>query len=174
VLGHFVDAVDEHKRPHLAELALDGIHEHQRESREGCHAAGDVGDDHQFGFGGPRKLELWFGRHPAVAQRVSHGVAEVERAAPAVTTLSCESRGELAREREQRLLQRLHLFAAGVHEFHVFRQRLAESLRHRFSPAVGDEPATNLGFYFFLELLDALLVFVFHQALLEVGRLALR
>jgi len=40
--------------------------------------------------------------------------------------------------------------------------------------ASGDQATPDLGFHFFLELLDSRLVLVLHQALLEIGRLALR
>ena len=56
-----------------------------------------------------------------------------------------------------------------MHEFHVFWQWLAQSLGHRLSTAIGHQPATNLGFDFFFELLDSAFVFVFGEALFEIG-----
>jgi len=102
---------------------------------------------------------------------VAHRVAEVERATPTVASLACKPRREFARQRKQRLLQPLHLFATGVHELHVFRQGFTQRLGHRLCPAVGDESTANFGFDFFLELLDALFVLVFRQALFETRHL---
>ena len=68
VARHLVDAVDEDEGTDLGELPLDRIDEHEGEPREGGHAAGDVGHDHQFGLGWPRILELRVGGHAAVAQ----------------------------------------------------------------------------------------------------------
>ena len=172
VVGDLVDAVDEHERAHLRELALDGVHEHQREPGERRHRAGDVGDDHQLGLGRTRVLELRLGRHAAVAEAVAHRVAEVERALATVATLAGQAGGELAGERLQRLLQVLHLVARGVHELDVFGQRLAQRLGHGLGTAVGDEAATDLGLDLLLELLDAIVVLVALEPLLERGELA--
>ena len=79
----------------------------QREPGERGHRPGDVGDDHHLGLRRARVLELRLGRHAAVAQRVAHGVAEVERALAAVAALAGQARGQLAGERVERLAQRL-------------------------------------------------------------------
>jgi len=68
VLGHFVDAIDKDERSHLAELALNCVHQHQGEARKRRHAARDVGHHHQFWFGRARILELRLSRHTAVTQ----------------------------------------------------------------------------------------------------------
>ena len=112
VLGDLVDAVDEHERADLGELALDGVDEHQREAGERGDRPGDVGHHHQLGLGRPRVLELRLGGHAAVGERVAHRVAEVERALAAVAALAGQPGRELAGERVQRLAQRQHLLAA--------------------------------------------------------------
>ena len=101
-----------------------------------------------------------------------HGVAEVERALAAVAALAGEAGGELAGERLQRLAQRQHLLAAGVHEVDVLGQRLAQRLGHGLDAAVGHQPAADLGLDLLLELLDAALVLVVLEPLLELGELA--
>ena len=172
VLCHLVDAVDEDERSHFAELALNRVHEHQREASKCCDAARDVGNHHQLRLCWARILELRFGRHSAVTERVTHRIAEVKRPATAMATLACEPRRQFAGEWEECFLQPLHLLAAGVHEFHVFGQRFAQSLGHRFCPAISNETATNLCLDFFLELLDSLFVLVFRQTLLQVRHVA--
>ncbi len=103
---------------------------------------------------------------------MAHGVAEVERALAPVPALAGESGGELAGQRVERLLQRLHLVADGVHELDVLGQRLAQRLGHRLGAAIGDQPAADLGLDLGLELLDAVLVLLFLEALLERRELA--
>jgi hypothetical protein len=60
-----------------------------------------------------------------------------------------------------------HLLAAGVHEVDVLGQRLAQRLGHRLDAAVGHEPAADLGLDLLLQLLDAVLVLVALEPLLE-------
>ena len=48
------------------------------------------------GLCGPRVAELRLGRHAAVAERVAHGAAEVERALAPVAALAGQAHGELA------------------------------------------------------------------------------
>ena len=98
---------------------------------------------------------------------MAHGVAEVERALAAVAALAGQAGGQLAGERLQRLAQRQHLVAAGVHEVDVFGQRLAQRLGHGLDAAVGHQAAADLGLDLLLEPLDAALVLVALEALLE-------
>lgn len=100
--------------------AADANDEHQREAGECRDTAGDVGHHHQLRLCRARIFELRLGWDASVAERMPHGVAEIEGTPPAVPALACESSGKLAREWKQRLFQPLHLFAAGMHELHVF------------------------------------------------------
>ena len=79
---------------------------------------------------------------------------------------------QLARQRVQRLAQHLHLVARGVHELDVLGQRLAQRLGHRLGTPVGDQPATDLRLDLALEAIDAALVLLAFEALLERGQLA--
>ena len=74
-----------------------------------------------------------------------HGLAEVELTAPAMPPALREPGGEGAGQGIDGALQELHLVARRVHEVDVFGQRLAQRARHRLDPAVGDEPAADLG-----------------------------
>jgi hypothetical protein len=56
-----------------------------------------------------------------------------------------------------------------VHELDVLRERLAERLRHRLRAPVGDEAAPDLGLDLSLELLDAILVLLALESLLQGG-----
>ena len=85
--------------------------------------------------------------------------------------LALQASGEFAGERPDRLAERCHLLTRGVHEVDIFGQRLAERLSHRFDTTVGDEPTPDLGLDLLLELVDAALVFVALEALLEVGEI---
>ena len=162
-----VDAVDEHPRPHLRELALHRVHELQREAGERRHRTRDVGDHHDLRLRRARPLELRLGRHAAVRQRVAHGLAEVERAAVPVPAALREPRRERARQRVDRLLELLHLLARRVHEVDVFGQRLAQRARHRLDAAVGHEPPPDLGLDHLLQDLEAAFVLLVREALVE-------
>ena len=94
--GDLVDAVDEHERAHLRELAGDGVDEVQGEAGEAGHRTGDVGDDEDLRLGRARVAELRLGGHTAVAERVAHRAAEVERALAAVAALAGQAHGQLA------------------------------------------------------------------------------
>src|SRR3546814_3859099 len=50
-VGDLVDAIDEDEGPDLRELPGDRVDEVQRETGEGSHGAGDVGDDEDLGLG---------------------------------------------------------------------------------------------------------------------------
>src|SRR5207253_942490 len=106
-------------------------------------------------------------RYAAVAKRVAHAVAEVERTFAAVTTLARQAHRELARERSDRLAKVVEFVLRRVHEVDVFGKRLAQRARHRFGTAVGDEATTDLGLDLLTQLLDARLVLVVHEALFE-------
>jgi hypothetical protein len=84
-----------------------------------------------------------------------------------VATLAGQAHRQLAGERDERLAQAHHLVAGGVHEVDVFGQRLAQRLGHRLHAAVGHQATTDLGLDLLLELLDAVLVLVSLEALLE-------
>jgi hypothetical protein len=86
---------------------------------------------------------------------VAHGVAEVERALAAVAALAGQAHGQLAGERVDRLAQRRHLLAGGVHEVDVLGQRLAQRLGHGLDAPVGDQAAADLGLDLLLQLVDA-------------------
>ena len=169
VFGDLVEAVDEDERPHLRELTLDCVHQHEGEASESGDASRNVGNDHQLGLGGTRILELRLSRHTAVRERVTHRIAEIERTLATVTTLAGQTSGQLSRQWVQGLLQVLHLVATGVHELDVFGQRLAQGLRHCFGAAVGHESTANFGFDFLLELFDAMLHLVVLESLFEIG-----
>lgn len=94
------------------ELTADGVHEMQREPGEAGDRAADVGDHEDLGLGRPRVLELGLGWHAAVAQRVAHGVAEVERALTAVAPLASQADRQLAVESVDRLPEEFHLVPA--------------------------------------------------------------
>src|SRR5262245_57097226 len=98
---------------------------------------------------------------------MAHGVAEVERSLTPVPPLARQPRGELSRQRVQRLAQELHLVAAGMHELDVLGQRLAQRLRHRLGTAVGDEATPDLGLDLGLELVDAVLELLALEPFLE-------
>jgi hypothetical protein len=76
---------------------------------------------------------------------VAHRAAEVERALAAVAPLAGQAHRELAGERVDRLAQRRHLLAAGVHEVDVLGQRLAQRAGHGLDAAVGHQAAADLG-----------------------------
>ena len=97
------------------------------------------------GLAGRGIAELGLGRHAAVAERVPHRVAEVERALATVAALAGQPHRQPAGERLQRLAQRDHLLAAGVHEVDVLGQRLAQRLGHGLDATVGHQPSTDLG-----------------------------
>ena len=104
---------------------------------------------------------------------MTHRVAEVERTLAAVAALAGEARGELARQRIERLAQRLHLIARRVHELDVFGERFAQRLGHGLGASVGDEATADLGLDLLLELVDAMLVLLALEALLQRRHLAL-
>ena len=62
-----------------------------------------------------------------------------------------------------------HLLAGGVHEVDVLGQRLAQRAGHRLDAPVGHEGPADLGLDLLLQLLDAGLVLVLLEALLERG-----
>jgi hypothetical protein len=76
---------------------------------------------------------------------VAHRAPEVEGALAAVPPLARQSHRELARKGLDGAAQRAHLLAGGMHEVDVLRQRLAQGARHRLHPAIGHEPAPDLG-----------------------------
>ena len=98
---------------------------------------------------------------------MAHGAAEVERALAAVAALAGQAHGQLAGERVDRLAQRRHLLARGVHEVDVLGQRLAQRARHRLHATVGDERPADLALDLLLQLVDAGLVLVLLETLLE-------
>jgi|GEM_PF-4476908 len=56
-----------------------------------------------------------------------------------------------------------------MHEVEIFGQRLAQGLGHGLDAAVSDQAATDLSFDLGLELLDAALVLVLGQAVIETA-----
>ena len=58
-----------------------------------------------------------------------------------------------------------------MHELDVLGQRLAQRLGHRFRAAVGDEATPDLGFDLGFQLIDAVLVLLALEPLLERGEL---
>ena len=72
-----------------------------------------------------------------------------------------------ARQRVDRPLELVHLLTGRVHEVDVLRQRLAQRARHRLDTTVGDEPPPDLGFDQFLEHLEAAVVVLAGEALVE-------
>jgi hypothetical protein len=162
-----VDAVDEDERAHLGELVRDGVHEVQREAGERRHRPEMSATTKISGLDGPRVAELGLERHAAVGQRVAHGGAEVERALAPVAALAGQAHGQLAGQRVDGLAQRRHLLAAGVHEVDVLGQRLAQRAGHGLDAPVGHEAPADLGLDLLAELLDAGLVLVALQPLLQ-------
>ncbi len=86
-----------------------------------------------------------------------------------MAALAGESGRQLAREGLDGLAHRLELVARRVHELDVLRQRLAHAARERLGPSVSDQPAPDLGLDLLLQLIDAGLVLVLEQSLLESG-----
>ena len=167
--GHLVQTVDEDEAAHLRELTRDRVDEVQRESGERRHRPGDVGDHEDLGLRGTWVLELRLGGHSAVAERVPHRVAEVERTLATVATLARQAHRQSSGQRLERLAQLHHLVPAGVHEVDVLGQRLAQRLGHRLDTTVRDQTTTDLGLDLLLEVLDPVLVLVALQTLLERG-----
>ena len=96
------------------------------------------------GFEGFGRLNLGSTGTPAVLHRVTHGLAEVEVAAPPMPPALCEAGRERARQRVDRLLELLHLVARRVHEVDVLGQRLAQRARHRLDAPVGNQAPPDL------------------------------
>ena len=165
--GHLVDAVDEDERADLRELALDGVDELQGEAGERRHRPGDVGDHEDLGLVRARVLELGLGGHTPVGQRAAHGGAEVEGALATVAALAGQAHGQLAGQRVDGLAQADHLLPGGVHEVDVLGQRLAQRLGHGLDAAVGHQATADLRLDLLLELIDAVLVLVVLEAVLE-------
>ncbi len=94
--GDFVEAVDEDEAANFGELRRDGVHEVQREAREGRDGPRHVGDDEDLGLGGSRRLEAKVDRHPTGREAPAHRVTQVDRPATTSAALSRESHGELS------------------------------------------------------------------------------
>ena len=165
--GHLVDAVDEHERSHPGELPRDGVDELEGETGEGGHRTGDVGDDEDLGLGRARIAELRIDGDAAVAQRMPHSVAEVERTLAPMAPLARQPHRQLAGERIDRLSQAQQLLATGVHEVDIFGKGLAQRLGHGLDTAIGHETATDLGLDLLLEAVDTRLELVLLETLLE-------
>ena len=168
--GDLVNAVDEHERPHLGELAGNCVHELQCEAGKGRHRARNVGHHKDFGLGRTGIAELGFGRDPAIGQRVPHGAAEVQRALAAVTSLAGQAHCQLAGQRVQGHTQARHLLACGMHEVHILRQWLAQGAGHGLNPAIGHQTPPDLGFDFLFQLVDARLKLIAFEPLLKRGQ----
>ena len=119
------------------------------------------------GFDGRGRLNFGSTGTPPYAIEWRIGLAEVERAAVAVPPALREPGRQRARQRVDRLLELLHLFARRVHEVDVFGQRLAQRARHRLDATVGDEPAADLGLDQLLEDLEPAFEVLAREALVE-------
>ena len=107
--------------------------------------------------------------HAAGRQRVAHGGPEVERALAPVAPLAGQPHRQLAGQRVDGLAQRRHLLPAGVHEVHVLGSGL-RSAGHGLH-AVGHSRPPDLDLDLLAELVDAGLVLVPLQPLLQRGEL---
>ena len=58
-----------------------------------------------------------------------------------------------------------------MHEVDIFRKRFAERLRHRLDSPIGDQATADLRLNLLLEFVDAALVLVALETLLEVGEI---
>ena len=84
-----------------------------------------------------------------------------------MSAFACQFCGQLASERLQRLLQTLHLFFVGMHEFDVFWQWFTQSLSHRLGTTVSHKSSTNFCFDLLLKLLDPALKLIFFKTLFK-------
>ena len=100
---------------------------------------------------------------------MAHGGAEVERSLAAVAPLAGQPDGQLAGERLQRLAQRHQLVAGGVHHVDVLGQWLAQRPGQRLAAPVGHQAPPDLVLDLLAEPIDAGLVLVAQQPLLERG-----
>ena len=126
------------------------------------------------GLDGPRVAELRIGRHPSVGKGMADGAAEVQRSLAAVAPLAGQADRQLAGQGGDGLAQGGQLLPAGVHEVDVLGQRLAQRLGHRLGAPVGDQAAADLGLDLPAQGVQAGLVLLAGQPLLQVGELAVR
>ena len=117
-------------------------------------------------------LEARLDGHAAVGERVAHGRPEVERTPAQVTALSGQARRQLAGERLDRFAHRRQLLARRVHEVHVLGKWLADASSERLGPSIRDKSPADLRLDLLFQLLDAGVVLVLEQSLLEPGELA--
>ena len=100
---------------------------------------------------------------------MAHGVAEVERALAPVPALTGQAHRQPPGERVDGAAEGGQLVLAGVHELDLLGQGLAQRLGHGLGAAVGDEAAADLRLHLLAQAVDAGLVLVAHQPLLEGG-----
>ena len=144
-LGDLVDPVDEREQPDPRELGAHRVQQRHGEPRELGHRTGDVAEQVQVRLRRTRVPERRVERHAAGGQRAPERAADVQPSAATVAASPGDPRGELLRQRPDRLPHPSEVGGGGAKEVDVFDRELAEAL-HRVAilPALDELSSDRL------------------------------